>query len=423
MRKGNSSAQPGGIPNVSGSPLPPDVRAKMEPRLGGSLEGVRIHAGSESAQAAAKFGARAFTVGQDVHFNAGQFAPGSKEGDKLLAHELCHVVQGQRAGVQRKTEAHEDESADGANVSQPGEPAEVEADAVSEEIASDLHDGGSAEKHDPSKGERGAVGEKAPVIGAKLEAGTVFLARDTVGNQSPEQIRSDFAKLIAELQVKSQIRNRAELIPHLRAKFNKAEDDRQRQQVMAEGRRVLAVCNAGAQEVYANARANQQYTLGGRTITINPLSESDVLYLDGAGQIRIDEVAHVAHALREKVNRTNTMGENQFKNLVDWRRANPGVEIQYVVDHEHAWTEIFGRSDGEARSTAQQLIANNITLVIGNHTLTSAALRELYDAIEARFVAYKKAGRCNSWREYFALMPTVAEARRIAGSPPPPSKQ
>ena len=51
-------------------------------------------------------GARAFTVGKDVHFGASEFAPGSKEGDRLLAHELTHTIQQgaveQEPAVQRR---------------------------------------------------------------------------------------------------------------------------------------------------------------------------------------------------------------------------------------------------------------------------------------------------------------------------------
>src|SRR5262249_48672852 len=143
------------IPQSSGSPLPAAVRNQMEPRLGGNLGGVRIHTASDSAVAAKDLGARAFTVGSDVHFNAGQFQPGTKEGDKLIAHELTHVVQGQKSGVHRQTEEGGEESAkdekDGAKaeekdqkVSQPGDPSETEADAVSEKVAGDLHAGGEA---------------------------------------------------------------------------------------------------------------------------------------------------------------------------------------------------------------------------------------------------------------------------------------
>ena len=77
-------------------------RQRFEPKLGADLSDVRVHTGGASAQAAAGLSARAFTVGNDIHFNSGEFAPGAKEGDHLLAHELTHVVQGKKTGVQRK---------------------------------------------------------------------------------------------------------------------------------------------------------------------------------------------------------------------------------------------------------------------------------------------------------------------------------
>jgi hypothetical protein len=141
MRKANAPSGVGEIPKGTGSPLPVDIKAKMEPKLGADLSGVRVHTGSDSAQAATQFGARAFTVGNDIHFNAGQFAPGSKEGDKLLAHEITHVLQTQRSGVQRKAEETDGVDEAKTDISQPHEPAEQEADAKSEAVAHALHGG------------------------------------------------------------------------------------------------------------------------------------------------------------------------------------------------------------------------------------------------------------------------------------------
>lgn len=170
------------IPQSGGAPLPGQVRAKMEPQLGADLSDVKVHSGGESEKAALKLGARAFTVGQDVHFGAGEFAPGTKEGDRLIAHELAHTVQAQKSGVQRKAEESGQESGapqeggqseDGAEVSQPGQPAEVEADAVGDHVADQLHGGGEKEH---GGGEAGR--EKAPAIGAKLQSGVISLAVD-----------------------------------------------------------------------------------------------------------------------------------------------------------------------------------------------------------------------------------------------------
>jgi hypothetical protein len=80
-----------------GQPLDAGTRAFMEPRFGHDFGRVRIHAGAQtSSESARALGALAFTVGRHVVFAAGQHAPGTNEGKKLLAHELTHVVQ-QRA--------------------------------------------------------------------------------------------------------------------------------------------------------------------------------------------------------------------------------------------------------------------------------------------------------------------------------------
>jgi hypothetical protein len=69
----------------------------MEDRLGTSLADVRIHADASAAQAALRANAHAFTIGSDIFFAAGKFAPHTGEGATRLAHELVHVEQ-QRAG-------------------------------------------------------------------------------------------------------------------------------------------------------------------------------------------------------------------------------------------------------------------------------------------------------------------------------------
>jgi hypothetical protein len=165
---GHGQAQ---IPQGGGAPLAGDVRAKMEPQLGADLSGVKVHTSGQSAQAATQLGARAFTTGSDVHFGAGEYAPGSKEGDRLLAHELTHAVQAQKSGVQRKAEPQEAAQKGDAGaheVSQPGEPAEQEADAVGDRVADKLH-GGGAKQTSAAGIDHEAGREQAKPIGAKLE--------------------------------------------------------------------------------------------------------------------------------------------------------------------------------------------------------------------------------------------------------------
>ncbi|MGE5333229.1 MAG: DUF4157 domain-containing protein [Nitrososphaerota archaeon] len=78
-----------------GQPLDAEARAFMEPRFGHDFSQVRVHADAPAAEAAASFGARAYTVGSDIVFGAREYAPGSSEGQRLIAHELTHVVQQQ----------------------------------------------------------------------------------------------------------------------------------------------------------------------------------------------------------------------------------------------------------------------------------------------------------------------------------------
>ncbi|MFA5241068.1 MAG: DUF4157 domain-containing protein [Sulfuricella sp.] len=76
-----------------GVPLPPSARGFFEPRFGRDFSAVSIHSGEPAARLARSVGARAFTLGRDIVFGAGEYAPSSTAGQHLLAHELTHVVQ------------------------------------------------------------------------------------------------------------------------------------------------------------------------------------------------------------------------------------------------------------------------------------------------------------------------------------------
>jgi hypothetical protein len=76
-----------------GQPLDRADRAFMEPRFGRDLSRVRVHTDARAADSARAVNASAFTVGRDIVFGRGRFRPGSREGRRLLAHELTHVVQ------------------------------------------------------------------------------------------------------------------------------------------------------------------------------------------------------------------------------------------------------------------------------------------------------------------------------------------
>jgi hypothetical protein len=77
----------------SGQPLDSSTRAFMEPRFGHDFSRVRVHTDQTAADSARAVSALAYTVGRDVVFGAGRYAPGTAEGRHLLAHELVHVMQ------------------------------------------------------------------------------------------------------------------------------------------------------------------------------------------------------------------------------------------------------------------------------------------------------------------------------------------
>ncbi len=82
-----------------GQPLDPATRAFFEPRFGHDFSQVRIHTDARAAESARAVNAVAYTVGHNVVFGAGQYAPGTTTGKQVLAHELVHVVQQRNLGT------------------------------------------------------------------------------------------------------------------------------------------------------------------------------------------------------------------------------------------------------------------------------------------------------------------------------------
>ena len=80
-------------PRGGGQPLPESVRQYFEPRFGCDFSHVRIHTDSQAGESAQEINALAYTVGHDIVFGPGQYAPSSTAGHRLLAHELVHTLQ------------------------------------------------------------------------------------------------------------------------------------------------------------------------------------------------------------------------------------------------------------------------------------------------------------------------------------------
>jgi hypothetical protein len=76
-----------------GQPLDPETRAFMEPRFGHDFSQVRVHTDRDAARSSRLVNAVAYTVGSDIVFGHGQYAPHTESGRRLIAHELSHIVQ------------------------------------------------------------------------------------------------------------------------------------------------------------------------------------------------------------------------------------------------------------------------------------------------------------------------------------------
>ena len=81
-----------------GAPLSTAALNYMQPRFGHDFSKVRVYTDDQASQSARALGAHAYTVGTDIVFSAGTYTPGTDAGNRLLAHELTHVVQ-QTGGV------------------------------------------------------------------------------------------------------------------------------------------------------------------------------------------------------------------------------------------------------------------------------------------------------------------------------------
>jgi hypothetical protein len=88
----------------SGRSIDTYLQQDLSQRFGQDFSKVRIHTDVIAEQSAKDLGACAYTVGHNIVFGAGQFAPATPQGKHLLAHELTHVVQqseNRNLGIQR----------------------------------------------------------------------------------------------------------------------------------------------------------------------------------------------------------------------------------------------------------------------------------------------------------------------------------
>ena len=124
----------------SGHSLGDATRHRLERTFDADFSTVRVHTDSEAGRLSRALGANAFATGRDIFFDHGAYQPDNFRGQKLLAHELTHVVQQHGAAPSKLV------------LSQPGDYYEREADAISTNIAATPGQLTSADSLDASHG-------------------------------------------------------------------------------------------------------------------------------------------------------------------------------------------------------------------------------------------------------------------------------
>lgn len=123
----------GEVLRSAGQPLDPSIRAFMEPRFGRDFSQVRVHTDAKASGSARAVSALAYTVGHDIVFGAGQYAPFTDAGRRLLAHELTHTIQQATPGASSPQFSQ-------LEIGEVSSPEEKESDAIANAVVNDqLH--------------------------------------------------------------------------------------------------------------------------------------------------------------------------------------------------------------------------------------------------------------------------------------------
>jgi hypothetical protein len=168
-----------------GTPLDGQTRTLMESRFGRDFGQVRLHLDDQASASAHAVHALAYTVGQDVVFGAGQYAPSTDVGKRVLAHELAHTIQ-QGPGVQALS--------DPLLVSMPDDPAEREAEAAARDVVegrsvSSLTTSGGQLSRQPDGGAPAAPPPAAPAAATRpsgsISGGVSGITMNVTGDYTP----------------------------------------------------------------------------------------------------------------------------------------------------------------------------------------------------------------------------------------------
>jgi hypothetical protein len=124
---------------LPGQPLDETTRAFMEPRFGYDFSRVRVHTETVAEQSARDINAHAYTAGKDIVFDAGRFAPETRDGQELIAHELTHVVQQNASGLAVQRQPAPDPEGERAAAVAEAEAAQLSIEQLSDQADLEVH--------------------------------------------------------------------------------------------------------------------------------------------------------------------------------------------------------------------------------------------------------------------------------------------
>lgn len=188
----------------SGKPLESRTRAVMEPGFGQDFSNVRVHVDGAAAESAHAVNALAYTVGRDVVFAHGQYAPGTAMGRRLIAHELAHTIQQRHlpdmpVGVSEPGSALERQADSAADRVMSGRSAYALSHAQVPQIARELDtrdmtasDGGIDHvSRDVTPGKCALAPETRTETSGDITASTAFLQLDLCHGSTAGQVRGE----------------------------------------------------------------------------------------------------------------------------------------------------------------------------------------------------------------------------------------
>jgi hypothetical protein len=309
-------------------PLPSDLQREFEGLLGSSLEGIRIHADAAAAELAASERASAFTVGRDIVFGDGRFAPGTQRGRTLLAHELAHTVQQRARGIHAAPAVAEAEARTAGRAVASGRPGRVQSAApvsVQKDDDDDIKKKKKKQqqqnkKPTPKPKGKTAKSKKAskakPWSDKRAKASTAATASKrakTMGSMTPEQQR--------QVEVLDQFGERAEHAGKDRAQhFRKEEKGRTRTEKSEKQRHVDPMKRVSGHHGFP------QYLGGEFEQTLIDLGE-DLHYL-----------YHQELDLVEGIPRK--LGSNYYKNL---KPAERDALFRKLIDHAQRFDKKYSK--------------------------------------------------------------------------------